>query len=206
MLSWLYIKLEFFINHIELIFVPLTWFLCFLVGVVESSIYAVLSLILLFLLSACIFIFYFKLSFLGILLIIIYVGALAVLFLFIVMMVPVEEEVKLIKTKNFFFYFFFFILFLLTVVWLFLGSVILTFDYANYEIVDEIMQEYRWNHSRQYIITNNPDKINWNDLINNDIAIIGKVLYGKFSLLLILCSLLLFYALAVAIIFSQDKE
>lgn len=197
MLSWLYTKIEFFISHVELIFIPLTWFLCFLVGVIESSIYAVLSLILLFLVSACIFIFYFNLSFIGVLLIIIYIGALAVLFLFIVMMLPIEEEVKFIKTKKFFFYFFFFILFLFTIISLFLGQIWLSFEYINYEIIDEVL--------REYAITDDSSRTNWNDLINNDIVIIGKVLYGKFSLLLILCSLLLFYALIIAIIFSQDK-
>ncbi len=198
----LYNKIEFFSSHIELLFVPISWLLCFFVGIIGSSIYAILGLILLFLLAGSIFIFYFKLSFLGVLLIIIYIGALAVLFLFIVMMLPIEEEGRFTQTKNIFFYFIFFIFFLITILWLFAGFILISIDYSNYEVFDETILKYELGEIQQII--NDSHKITWQDIINNDIRIVGEVLYSKFSLPLILCSLLLFYALVVAIIFSQD--
>jgi NADH-quinone oxidoreductase subunit J len=102
------------------------YFSTFLVSTVRNPTYSVLSLILVFLGGACLFLSQ-GAEFLGFMLVVVYVGAVAVLFLFVVMMLGVTTGAEsifyfVLDRNRFFFYFVSLLLFVLAFVYVFYAA------------------------------------------------------------------------------------
>ena len=147
-----------------------------MVIVVQSSIFALLFLVLSFL-AASIILLLLECEFLGLLFFIIYVGAIAVLFLFVVMMLDSKLHDL---SKNFIKYIPF---------GLILGSTFL------FEIINLISKNFKMNPYKESFLKN--EYYNWYNIIDSaiDIEVFGQILYTHYVLQFLVAGLILFLAL-----------
>jgi NADH:ubiquinone oxidoreductase subunit 6 (subunit J) len=132
------------------------------------------------------FVGFFNLYFIGILFIIVYVGAVTVLFLFIIIIIPLRDadfggsRFFMRSSNNF------------TVV-LFLLSIALFF----------VLNDYFGDRSIYEILP-----VNFLDTVDsvssNDLDIVSKTIYFKYSFALVVAALLLFVALIIAILLCSE--
>lgn len=133
---------------------------------------------------------YFNLAFVGTLLLVIYVGAIAILFLFVVMIIPMREKDLLPAT---------------TTPWvvnasLFVGLILFgMYGIMKIGVID-------WSELLNISVKLDPTfSQSWEALSSKDLVISGQLLYKQYSLHLVMCISLLFFALAVAIILCEDR-
>lgn len=173
-----------------LFFILPAWALTLFTVTTRSPIHSILSLICTFILTAVVFIIYFNLAFVGILLLVIYVGAIAILFLFVVMIIPMREKDLLPAT---------------TTPWvvnasLFVGLIL----FGMYGVTK--IGAIDWSELLNISVNLDPTiSQSWEALSSKDLVISGQLLYKQYSLHLVMCILLLFFALAVAIILCEDR-
>lgn len=167
----------------KVLFVVFSWLLSLFVVFARSAIHSILGLILLFIITALIFIGFFGLYFIGVLLIIVYIGAVTVLFLFIVIMIPLKEVKFDVNSKLSWFSIF--------------GAVVML------ALVIGVCYILLLNNSNCYVSvfelpTFDVTFVNCN--LWNDLQVISQTIYYKYSFALVVAALLLFVALVIAII------
>lgn len=166
----------------KVLFVVFSWLLSLFVVFARSAIHSILGLILLFIITALIFIGFFGLYFIGVLLMIVYIGAVTVLFLFIVIMIPLKEVKFDVNSKLSRFSIF--------------GVVVML------ALVIEVCY-ILLNNSNCYVsVFELPtfDVTFANCSLWNDLQVISQTIYYKYSFALVVAALLLFVALVIAII------
>lgn len=164
-------------NVVKILLVSLSLFIAFFVVAVRSAIHSILSLIILFVVSALIFISFFNLYFVGILFIVVYVGAVTVLFLFIIIIIPLRE-IDMFSSKR--------TVFGLLLVLGILG--LLVFSRFNPEF-----SIFSWEVMPSDFTIETPTFL-------NDLQIVSHIIYYKYSFALVTAALLLFIALVIAIL------
>lgn len=142
-----------------------------------NPIHSVFWLVLVFLNSAALLLLL-GFNFIPLMLIVVYVGAIAILFLFVIMMLDILHLKKIDSITN-------------------IVPVILI-------VFTNILSYLYWYFSNFNIKTNFSFMSNWNLEINNQINIIGKLLYTYYSYPFIIISLLLLVAMVGAIVLVLD--
>jgi len=166
----------------KVLFVVFSWLLSLFVVFARSAIHSILGLILLFIITALIFIGFFGLYFIGVLLMIVYIGAVTVLFLFIVIMIPLKEVKFDVNSKLSWFSIFGVVVMLALVI----GVCYILLNNSNcYVSVFELPTF---------------DVTFANFSLWNDLQVISQTIYYKYSFALVVAALLLFVALVIAII------
>lgn len=144
----------------------------------HNPIYSVLYLVLLFVESSLVLLF-FKVEFFAFLIILIYVGAIAVLFLFIVMMLKIKNQ-----SLSYFFSFFFF------------SVTIYSFSiYFFYNADTNIVSLWRMNP----LASISPVSL-------SELQILGQVLYNYYLINVLIAGYILYIALIGAIVLTLDVK
>lgn len=128
-------------------------------------------------------------EFLAFLFLIIYVGAIAVLFLFVVMMLNIKFYYSLVNNTSLIITGF---------------TVLLVFSLSIFYILDSSFIFYDFNSRNNINLT----WISWfkeNNSLNN-IEVIGMVLYTRYSLLFLLCSLILLVSMIGVIVLTMHQR
>jgi NADH:ubiquinone oxidoreductase subunit 6 (subunit J) len=186
---------------------------CILTITAYNAVSALVALIFAFVNATCIF-FLMELEFIGLLFLIVYVGAVSVLFLFSVMLFNLKNIVRTKTTafvlKNLI------ILLSIAVASLFLfqhfislSPLVVTHDslvmsndslaaLANGPSSGSLVSRIRDMSTDRWVIVNT--------FSNNDIFFIGQILYGRFSLYLILASVILLIAMLGAVVLINNPK
>lgn len=188
---------------------------CLLTVTAYNSVAALIALVFAFINTTCIF-FLMELEFIGLLFLIVYVGAISVLFLFSVMLFNLKEVIRSKTTsfilKNIMIYIIVSML-LLTCFQYFihLNDYNKVIDFSQTETIYKFLKRLYYFHYETY--TDSLDTISktawYNDILpnhNSELYYLGQVLYSRYSIYLILTSIILLIAMVGAVILINNPK